>query len=74
MNVLGMEFRKTASESEAVIGLSIEDHRRILAALRLKKPEAARQAMRQHMENVLRTTKESASSQSKMPKRKERQS
>jgi GntR family transcriptional repressor for pyruvate dehydrogenase complex len=61
MNVLGMEFRKTASESEAVIGISIEDHRRILAAVRLNQPVAARQAMQEHMQNVLRTTKETAS-------------
>lgn len=63
MNVLGMEFRKTASESEAVIGTSIEDHRRIVAALRLSKPEKARRAMQDHMRNVLRTTKEAIAGQ-----------
>jgi len=63
MNVLGMEFRKTASESEAVIGTSIEDHRRIVAAIRLSQSEKARQAMQDHMRNVLRTTKEAIAGQ-----------
>ena len=58
MNVLGMEFRKIASESEAVIGGSIEDHRRIVAALIKREREAARSAMQDHMRAVLRTTKE----------------
>ncbi len=57
MNVLGLEFRKTASENEAVIRLSIADHRRILAALAARDSETARAAMREHMEHVLNTTK-----------------
>lgn len=57
MNVLGMEFRKTASESETVIGGSIEDHQRICTAMRAKNAEAARKAMQAHMANVLKTTK-----------------
>jgi GntR family transcriptional repressor for pyruvate dehydrogenase complex len=59
MNVLGLEFRKLASENEAVIGLSIEDHRRILAAFRAGDAQAARRAMQDHMATVLRTTKDS---------------
>ncbi|MBL8590692.1 MAG: FadR family transcriptional regulator [Methylobacteriaceae bacterium] len=63
MNVLGMEFRKIASESEAVIGLSIEDHRAILVAFRARDPEAARRAMQTHMRNVLRTTRDAIAAQ-----------
>ena len=74
MNALGMEFRKTASESEAVIGTSIEDHRRIVAALRLGQADAARQAMQEHMQNVLRTTKEAAASHVRNGTRKEHRS
>lgn len=57
MNVLGMEFRKIASESETVIAGSIADHQRVCAALRKNDSEAARAAMSEHMANVLRTTK-----------------
>ncbi len=64
MNVLGMEFRKIASENETVIAGSIADHQRICAAMRVKDPEAARQAMQRHMENVLTTTKATRTQQS----------
>lgn len=57
MNVLGLEFRKIASETPNVIGGSVLDHKRIVAALRAEDPEAARQAMHRHMERVLRSTK-----------------
>ncbi|ODT81707.1 MAG: hypothetical protein ABS76_11175 [Pelagibacterium sp. SCN 64-44] len=57
MNVLGMEFRKIASESERVIAGSIADHQRVCTAMRTKDAEAARLAMQQHMDNVLKTTK-----------------
>jgi GntR family transcriptional repressor for pyruvate dehydrogenase complex len=74
MNVLGMEFRKTASESASVIGISITDHRHILTALKAKQPESARQAMQIHMQNVLRTTKEAAAAPLPKMRRKERSS
>lgn len=74
MNVLGMEFRKTASESEAVIGISITDHRHILTALKASEPEMARQAMQVHMQNVLRSTRESATTPLPKTSRKERRS
>jgi len=57
MNVLGLEFRKIASENEAVIAQSIADHRRIVAALKAGDGEAGRAAMRLHMDHVLTTTK-----------------
>jgi len=59
MNVLGMEFRKIASENETVIGSSIADHRRVVVALRARNPEAARLAMKGHMTTVLQTTTDS---------------
>ncbi len=57
MNVLGLEFRKTASETAEVIRGSVRDHKRIVAGLRAGDAEAARAAMREHMEHVLTTTK-----------------
>lgn len=59
MNVLGMEFRKIASENETVIGSSIADHCRVVTALRARNPEAARLAMKGHMMTVLQTTTDS---------------
>lgn len=56
--VLGLEFRKVASETPAVISGSVRDHKRIVAALRANDSEAARAAMREHMEHVLTTTKQ----------------
>ncbi len=56
MNILGLEFRKTASETAEVIRGSVRDHRQIVAALRAGDAQAARQAMQAHMRNVLRTT------------------
>jgi GntR family transcriptional repressor for pyruvate dehydrogenase complex len=56
LNVLGLEFRKIASETDAVIRLSIADHRAVLAALRARDAHAARNAMQAHMRHVLFTT------------------
>lgn len=56
LNVLGLEFRKLASETAGVIRLSIADHRAILAALHAADPRAARRAMEAHMRHVLATT------------------
>ncbi|MCL4189151.1 MAG: FadR family transcriptional regulator [Rhodobacteraceae bacterium] len=57
MNILGLEARKTASETPAVIRRSIADHRAIVAALAQRDPGAARAAMRTHMANVLATSR-----------------
>lgn len=61
LNILGLEFRKTASETAEVIMGSVRDHKRILASVRAGDAGAARQAMREHMENVLKTTKKAES-------------
>ena len=57
LNILGLEFRKAASETEAVLSASIEDHRAILRALSEHDAEAARRAMAAHMDHVLTTTR-----------------
>ena len=57
LNVLGQEFRKTASETPTIIATSIDDHRAILGALRRHDAEAARLAMATHMSHVLQSTK-----------------
>lgn len=56
LNVLGQEFRKTASETANVISTSIADHRIIVAAIRRRDAAAARQAMITHMDHVLQST------------------
>lgn len=57
MNILGLEFRKVASETERVLSASIDDHKAIVAALEARDGEAARRAMAAHMDQVLRTTR-----------------
>ncbi|WP_158625929.1 FadR/GntR family transcriptional regulator [Arsenicitalea aurantiaca] len=57
LNILGLEFRKTASETPEVIARSITDHRAIVSALAAGDAEAARAAMGLHMRNVLGTTR-----------------
>jgi GntR family transcriptional repressor for pyruvate dehydrogenase complex len=59
LNTLGLEFRTVASESTQVIAQSLLDHAAIVAALGSNDPNAAEQAMRQHMRNVLHSTSES---------------
>ncbi len=59
LNVLGLEFRKTASETPNVIATSITDHRAIIVALRAGNAEAARAAMATHMNHVLQSTQAS---------------
>jgi GntR family transcriptional regulator, transcriptional repressor for pyruvate dehydrogenase complex len=59
LNILGLEFRKIASETPSVIQRSIKDHRAIVAALKAKDLHEARAAMTMHMENVLRSTQSS---------------
>ena len=59
LNVLGLEFRRIASETPDVIATSIEDHRAIVAAIASGDGDAARAAMIQHMNHVLSSTKAS---------------
>lgn len=59
LNVLGQEFRKTASETPNVITASIADHRAIIVALRAGDAEAARAAMVEHMNHVQQSTQAS---------------
>lgn len=56
LNVMGLEFRKRASETEGVLQQSIRDHRQLLEALRARDPDAAAAAAAQHMRNVYRST------------------
>ncbi len=62
LNVLGLEFRRIASETPDVITTSIEDHRAIVAAVRARDPAAARAAMILHMNHVLTSTQASMAS------------
>jgi GntR family transcriptional regulator, transcriptional repressor for pyruvate dehydrogenase complex len=59
LNILGLEFRRIASETPSVIARSIKDHRAIVKAIKLGDAEAARAAMVAHMNNVLRSTRSS---------------
>ena len=56
LNVLGLEFRKRASETAGVLERSLRDHRRLLDALQARDPEAAAQAAELHMHNVFQST------------------
>ncbi|WP_306120160.1 MULTISPECIES: FadR/GntR family transcriptional regulator [unclassified Roseitalea] len=57
LNMLGLEFRKIASETPAVLAGSVGDHEAIVDALKAGDAEAARAAMAAHMDFVLDTTK-----------------
>lgn len=59
LNVLGLEFRKIASETPDVISTSIADHRLVVAAIKNRDPQAARSAMILHMNHVLESTQAS---------------
>lgn len=59
LNVLGLEFRRIASETSNVIATSIEDHRAIVDAIERGDAEAARAGMVEHMTHVLITTRNS---------------
>jgi GntR family transcriptional repressor for pyruvate dehydrogenase complex len=59
LNILGLEFRKIASETPNVIARSIKDHRAIVKAIKDTDAEAARAAMVGHMDNVLKSTRSS---------------
>lgn len=56
LNVLGLEFRKRASERPRVLEQSFLDHRRLLDALLARNPEEAARAAEAHMQNVYQST------------------
>ena len=56
LNVLGLEFRTRASETEGVLEQSFADHALLLAALQVGDPEAAAKAAERHMQNVFQST------------------
>lgn len=56
LNVLGLEFRKRASERPETLAQSLVDHRRLLEALRARDPDAAARAAEAHMQNVYQST------------------
>ena len=56
LNVIGLEFRRMASETAGVLAQSHKDHRRILDALKARDPASAAEAASAHMRNVYRTT------------------
>ncbi len=56
LNVLGLEFRKRAWETEGVLQQSLRDHRRLLDALKASDCDAAAAAASRHMRNVYRST------------------
>ncbi|MBO6639351.1 MAG: FadR family transcriptional regulator [Roseitalea sp.] len=56
LNVLGLEFRKRASETQGVLQRSLADHRVLLDALKARDPDAASAAASRHMSNVYRST------------------
>ena len=56
--VLGMEYRRIASETPGVLRQSLADHQQIVAAFVSRDPDAAEKAMIRHMENVHRSTLE----------------
>ncbi len=56
LNVIGLEFRKRASEKPGMLEQSLQDHRRLLDALKARDAEAAAQAAEVHMQNVYQST------------------
>jgi GntR family transcriptional regulator, transcriptional repressor for pyruvate dehydrogenase complex len=56
LNVLGLEFRKRASETAGVLERSFADHQALLAALQARDADGAAQAAEQHMRNVYQST------------------
>ena len=59
LNILGLEFRRVASETPSVISRSIKDHKAIVRAIAGRDAEAARAAMVAHMRHVLTSTRAS---------------
>lgn len=60
LGVLGLEFRKTASETPTVLEGSIRDHGIIVDCISAGDTDGARIAMQAHMMNVLRSTRAAA--------------
>jgi GntR family transcriptional repressor for pyruvate dehydrogenase complex len=60
LGVLGLEFRKTASETPTVLESSVRDHRVIVDCIAAGDSDGARIGMQAHMMNVLRSTKAAA--------------
>lgn len=56
LNVLGLEFRKRASETEGVLAQSYQDHCRLLDALIARDADAAAKAAERHMRAVYQST------------------
>jgi DNA-binding FadR family transcriptional regulator len=56
LNVLGLEFRKRASERPETLAQSLRDHRALLDALKARDPDAAARAAAAHMHNVYQST------------------
>ncbi len=54
--VLGMEYRRVASETPGVLRRSLADHEQIVEALASRDPDAAEKATVAHMRNVYRST------------------
>jgi DNA-binding FadR family transcriptional regulator len=54
--VLGMEYRRIASETPGVLGQSLADHERIVEAIAKRDPDGAEKAMVAHMRNVHHST------------------
>ncbi len=54
--ILGMEYRRMASETPGVLTQSLVDHRAIVAALEARDPQAAAKAAERHISNVHRST------------------
>lgn len=56
LNIMGLEFRKRASELPAVLEQSLRDHRQLLDALKCRDPAGAAEAALLHMQNVYQST------------------
>ncbi len=54
--MLGMEYRRMASETPGVLSQSLADHRDIVAALEARDAQAAAKAAEAHISNVHRST------------------
>lgn len=52
LNVIGLEFRRMASETPGVLRQSFQDHQALLAALRNRDPDAAAEMAAKHQQNV----------------------
>jgi GntR family transcriptional repressor for pyruvate dehydrogenase complex len=56
LNVIGLEFRKRASERPGTLDQSLQDHRVLLDALKSRDPARAASAAEAHMQNVYQST------------------